>query len=91
MAGLTGFSDSVVASLCREMFGLRIRSQLVIVELRRCKQERLVKRLRRELHQLVQRQQEIRQAANELTTVQVVDPMGIEFLKELTRRPLSNR
>lgn len=42
-------SESLVASLCREMAQLRCRCQQLIADLGRCREERLLGRLRQEL------------------------------------------
>lgn len=82
-------SDSLVASLCREMDQLRGRVAQVIADLGRCQEERLLQRLQRELQQLVLRRQELQASAKALRcSGGLRDSLAVAFLDELTRRPL---
>jgi hypothetical protein len=82
-------SESLVASLCREMVQLRSRSQQLIADLGRCREERLLGRLRQELQQLKLRRQELQACAGQLRrSVGLRDSLAVAFLDELTRRPL---
>ncbi|WP_190390622.1 hypothetical protein [Cyanobium sp. FACHB-13342] len=82
-------SDSLVASLCREMDQLRGRVAQVIADLGRCQEERLLQRLQRELQQLVLRRQELQACAKALRcNGGLRDSLAVAFLDELTRRPL---
>lgn len=82
-------SDSLIASLCREMDQLRGRVAQVIADLGRCQEERLLQRLQRELQQLVLRRQELQACAKALRcNGGLRDSLAVAFLDELTRRPL---
>ena len=83
-------SESLVASLCREMAQLRCRCQQLIADLGCCREERLLGRLRQELQQLKLRRQELQACARQLRrSVCLRDSLALEFFDELTRRPLS--
>lgn len=82
-------SASLVASLCHEMDQLRCRSVQLVADLGRCREERLLERLRRELQQLQCRRQELQACAGQLRrSVGLRDSLALAFLEELTRRPL---
>ena len=82
-------SESLVASLCREAGALRHRAQQLGADLPRCREERLLQRLRLELQQLQQRRQELQASVRQLRrSVAVRDALALAFLDELTRRPL---
>ncbi|MDA0215915.1 MAG: hypothetical protein O2977_03915 [Cyanobacteria bacterium] len=82
-------SASLVASLCHEMDQLRCRGAQVVADLGRCREERLLLRLKRELQQLQGRRQELRACAYQLrSSVGLRDSLAVAFLEELTRRPL---
>lgn len=82
-------SASLVASLCHEMDQLRCRGAQVVADLGRCREERLLLRLKRELQQLQGRRQELQACANQLRrSVGLRDSLAVAFLEELTRRPL---
>jgi uncharacterized protein YlxW (UPF0749 family) len=83
-------SESLVASLCREAGALRNRAQQLVADLQRCREERLLQRLRLELQQLQQRRRELQSSVCQLRrSVGVRDALALAFLEELTRRPLS--
>ena len=82
-------SASLVASLCHEMDQLRCRGAQVVADLGRCREERLLLRLKRELQQLQGRRQELQACASQLRrSVGLRDSLAVAFLEELTRRPL---
>jgi len=81
-------SDSLITGLCREMEGLRSRCDQLIEELARSTEETLGERLRRELKALHQRQQDLRRSVSEMRRGRLKDSLWLEFLDELTRRPL---
>jgi len=82
-------SASLVASLCHEMDQLRCRGAQVMADLGRCREERLLQRLKRELQQLQSRRQELQACASQLRrSVGLRDSLAVAFLEELTRRPL---
>ncbi|MEX0588423.1 MAG: hypothetical protein WD136_04125 [Cyanobium sp.] len=83
-------SESLVASLCREAHQLRCRCQQVVADLGRCREERLVVRLRQELQLLHCRLQELQASARQLSRSNgLQDRLALAFLDELTRRPLA--
>lgn len=83
-------SESLVASLCQEMGQLRSRCQQLIADLGRCREERLLERLRLELQQLTQRRQELQACAGQLRrSAGLRDSLAVAFFAELTRRPLA--
>jgi len=83
-------SESLVASLCREADQLRSRCQHVVAELGRCREERLLGRLRQELQLLQGRRLELQASAKLLSRTRAVrDSLAVAFLDELTRRPLA--
>ncbi len=82
-------SESLVASLCREAGALRQRAQQLVADLPRCREERLLQRLRLELQQLQLRRRELQSAVRQLRrSVGLRDGLALAFLEELTRRPL---
>ena len=82
-------SASLVASLCHEMDQLRCRGAQVMADLGRCREERLLQRLTRELQQLQGRRQELQACASQLRRSSGLrDRLALAFLEELTRRPL---
>ncbi|MBM5804026.1 MAG: hypothetical protein FJ078_07900 [Cyanobacteria bacterium K_DeepCast_35m_m2_155] len=84
-----GPAESLVASLCREMAQLRERARLLIADQARCREDRLVCRLRQELQQLQRRRQELQACVRQLRrSGGLRDNLALAFLEELTRRPL---
>ena len=82
-------SASLVASLCHEMDQLRCRGALVMADLSRCREERLLQRLKRELQALQGRRQELQACARQMRrSAGLRDMLAVEFFEELTRRPL---
>lgn len=82
-------SDSLVASLCREIDQLRCRVAQVMGDLGRCQEERLLQRLRRELQQLQRRRLELQASARQLRrSGGLRDSLAVAFLDEVARRPL---
>jgi len=89
MHAATTTSESLIGSLCREMGSLRSRGAQLKGDLSRCREETLRLRLRRELQGLQQRRQELRQSLDVLRRCDLQDPVGLAFLSELLRRPLT--
>ena len=82
-------SESLVASLCREADQLRGRARQVVGDLGRCREEGLVRRLRKELQLLQSRRRELQASAAQLRRSRGLrDSLALAFLIELTRRPL---
>jgi hypothetical protein len=85
--GLSG--ESLVSNLCWEMDRLRRRAGQVVAGLERCQDPQLFERLRQELRQLGGRREELQRVAGLLRRrLQVQDGLSLDFLEELTRRPL---
>ncbi len=85
--GLPG--ESLVTSLCWEMDRLRRRAGQVVAGLERCQDPQLFERLRQELRQLGGRREELQRVAGLLRRrLPVQDGLSLDFLQELTRRPL---
>ncbi|MFO7628336.1 MAG: hypothetical protein R6W06_02235 [Prochlorococcaceae cyanobacterium] len=82
-------SDSLVGSLCREIDRLRCRWRQVRADQAHCQEEGLGRRLAAELLQLQQRRLELQAAARELQSRGLNDRLGLDFLSELTSRPLA--
>lgn len=81
--------ESLLASLCSEMDRLRRRAGQVMAGLEPCQDPLLFERLRQELRQLGGRRQELQRVAGLLRRrLPLHDALALEFLEELTRRPL---
>jgi hypothetical protein len=70
MAFLTSTSDSMVGSLCREVDGIRLRCDQLLMAMRSCQDMVLFHRMDSELHQLQKRRSNL----------------ALEFLIELASR-----
>lgn len=84
-------ADTLVGSLCREIWGLRSRAGQVQAALERCQHPGLDQRLRQELHRLSHRRSELQRLADQLGGKQSRSPDGsvaVALLVELCRRPL---
>jgi len=89
MAGVGLPGESLVSNLCWEMDRLRRRAGQVVAGLERCQDPQLFERLRQELRQLGGRREELQRVAGLLRRrLQVQDGLSLDFLEELTRRPL---
>ncbi|APD49053.1 hypothetical protein KQ302_10755 [Synechococcus sp. CS-602] len=77
---------SLVGGLCREMGRIHGRNKRIAMDLGCCQAKGLLARLRAEQQQLQQRQCELQAIARQLKQQPNLDPLGIEFLLELTRR-----
>ena len=82
-------AESVIGSLCREMDRARGRAAVVLAGLLSCQNDDLRLRLRREWEQLQQRQASILGLAQGWKGAGCVDPLCLEFLMEVCRRPLA--
>ncbi len=88
MAAITQPSDSLVGSLCREMDTLRRSWRHLAGDISRCREDRLLLRLQLERLVVLRRRLELQQAARQLRQARLGDPLAVEFLLELTARPL---
>ncbi|NQV11531.1 MAG: hypothetical protein HQ527_10280 [Cyanobacteria bacterium] len=77
---------SLVGDLCREMGRIHGRKERIAMDLGCCQAKGLLERLRAERQQLHQRQRELQAIARTLKQHPNLDPLGIEFLLELTLR-----
>ena len=86
-------SLSLIASLSRESQSIRHRSQNIINSIMNCKNKELLLRLKNELSSLEQRRCEIGNIAISIRDCNYMDTLSIEFLIEISNRPLiySNR
>jgi hypothetical protein len=83
-------AESVIGSLCREMDRIRGRAAVVLAGLISCQNEGLRLRLRHEWDQLQQRRASILRLAWGWRGSACVDPLCVEFLMEVCRRPLTS-
>lgn len=81
-------SDSVVASLCREVDAIRQRSRVLTQAMARCQNGGLLQRLRRDLAQMQARRRELLATARAWQRRGAADPLGMAFLIEMCSRPL---
>jgi hypothetical protein len=84
-------ADTLVGSLCREIWGLRSRAGQVQAALQRCQHPGLDQRLRQELQRLSHRRSELRRLADQLggnRSGSSEGSVGVALLVELCRRPL---
>lgn len=86
LVGLT--SESLIGSLCREMDHARGRAAVVCSGLLSCQNDGLRLRLQHEWVQLQQRRASILKLARGWRGSGCVDPLCVEFLMEVCRRPL---
>jgi hypothetical protein len=89
MPATVRISDSVVASLCREVDATRQRSRVLIHTIGRCQNRGLLQRLQRDLAELQARRSELLATARAWQRRGVNDPLGMAFLVEIASRPLS--
>ena len=84
-------ADTLVGSLCREIWDLRSRARQIQVALQRCQHPGLGQRLRQELQNLASRRSELQRLADQLGSTQAQGPdhsVAVALLAELCRRPL---
>ncbi len=79
-------SESLIASLCREIEHIRYRYTMIINSLDSCKDKLLKERLKLEINKLSIRKDEIKKITNTLSNK---EDLSILFLIELTERPLN--
>ena len=88
MKGSVTTSDTVIGSLCREVDGIRYRCRQLLSAMARCEDSGLFCRLRNELRQLHERRDELLHSAKEWQSLGAKDSLSIEFLVEISSRPL---
>ena len=81
-------SLSLIASLSRESQSIRQRSQNIIKSIMNCNNKELLYRLRNELSSLEKRRNEIGNIALIIRDSNYMDTLSIEFLIEISNRPL---
>jgi hypothetical protein len=91
MKDLVTTSDSVIASLCREVDGIRHRCSSLLEAMAKCNDENLSCRLKKEFQLLSNRRQALFKIANEMHYNGVADKLSIEFLLEISSRTLDMR
>ena len=82
-------SDSVIGSLCREVDATRRRCHQVEASMHRCQDRGLLLRLGRERDQLQARRRELLATARAWRRRDVADPLALDVLIELSRRPVA--
>ena len=91
MKALVTTSDSVIASLCREVDWIRHRCSSLLEAMAKCNDENLSCRLKIEFQLLRNRRQALSRIANEMQYNGVADKLSIEFLLEISSRTLDMR
>ena len=91
MKDLVTTSDSVIASLCREVDGIRHRCSSLLESMAKCNDENLSCRLKKEFQLLRNRRQALFKIANEMQYNGLADKLSIEFLLEISSRTLDMR
>jgi hypothetical protein len=84
-------ADTLVGSLCREIWDLRHRARQVQDALQRCQHPGLGQRLCQELQTLAQRRAGLQRLADQLAGSRALrseSSVGVALLVELCRRPL---
>ncbi|KEF40799.1 MAG: hypothetical protein ER33_14990 [Cyanobium sp. CACIAM 14] len=81
-------ADSLVGSLCREIEAVRQRARQLLVQLGRCRDADLRRRLQGELVRLELRRRELDRSVRTLEGSGLKDRLALAFLRELSRRPL---
>ena len=84
-------SDSIVASLCREIESIRCRYRTIVQSLDSCKDNPLKHRLNLELDKLQIRKRELSSISKNFHTGNKKGDLSILFLLELCQRPLEVR
>ncbi|MBM5825214.1 MAG: hypothetical protein FJ054_07610 [Cyanobacteria bacterium M_surface_10_m2_119] len=82
-------SDSLLASLCREVEAVRQRSQQLRAAIDRCQHQGLLARLRADLAGLQARRLELQALARGWQRRGGADPLALAFLVEISSRPLA--
>lgn len=82
-------SDSLLASLCREVEAVRQRSQQLRAAIECCQHQGLLARLRADLAGLQARRLELQALARGWQRRGGADPLALAFLVEIASRPLA--
>ena len=91
MKDLVTTSDSVIASLCREVDGIRHRCSSLLEAMPKCNDDNLSCRLKKEFQQLSNRRSRLLETAKAMQFKGVDDKLSIAFLIEISSRPLDMR
>ena len=86
-SSLVTTSDSVIASLCREVDAIRYRCSSLLESMAKCNDDCLFCRLKSELQQLNNRRAELLETAMSCKKNGVEDQLSIAFLIEISSRP----
>ena len=87
----TTTSDSVIASLCREVDGIRHRCSSLLEAMAKCNDDNLYCRLKKEFQQLSNRRSGLLKTAKAMKYKGIEDKLSIAFLIEISSRPLDMR
>jgi hypothetical protein len=90
MTGAGPYAENLIGSLCREVDRNQARAAAVLNGLLSCQNDRLRRRLSHEWQQLEQRQQAILRLAKAWRESAWADALSVEFLVEVSGRPLTN-
>jgi len=82
-------SCSVIGTLSKEVYSLRIRCQSILSSILISRDESLLKRLRNELTNLEKRRAEIFNMASSMRNEENLDRLSVELLLEIASRPLN--
>ncbi len=82
-------ADSVIGSLCREIDRIRGRATQLLSSLALCQDRTLGRRLQREWGELQERRLAILSTARAWRRRGSADPLAVDFLIEVCRRPLA--
>ncbi len=88
MKDLVTTSDSVIASLCREVDGIRHRCSSLLEAMAKCSDQSLTCRLKKEFNLLINRRSRLLETAKAMQCKGVEDKLSIAFLVEICSRPL---
>ena len=91
MKDLVTTSDSVIASLCREVDGIRHRCSSLLEAMAKCNDDNLSCRLKNEFQQLSNRRSRLLEIAKAMQFKGFDDKLSIEFLIEISSRPIDMR
>ena len=91
MKELLTTSDSVIASLCREVDGIRHRCSSLLETMAKCNDDNLTCRLKKEFQQLSNRRSRLLETAKAMQFKGVADKLSIAFLIEISSRSLDMR
>ena len=80
-------SESLLASLCKEVQGIRNRCTYIIDSIVHCNDNNLLLRLKSELNHLQKRRVELLETAKSLKKLNLQDDIAIDFLIEISNRP----